>query len=1017
MPFLYEVTDPFHPTKNLVTKRVEVGFHTNEYETTKGVSYHVYVNNKPCPQGAKLHEGDTALFIPNIHGNVVIGLIIAIIIAAAIYFFLDTNIPNINGLPEADPVYTLKGQQNQIKQGEPVEKHYGQVRHWPSYASRPYNQFIGDDQWLYALLCIGAGEYIVDEILIDDTPLSNFENAEYQICKPGQKVTLFPTHVQTSSEIGGIELLGTNEEDHDWSGPFNIVNADNTAYRLELDLSFRQGLYKTDKGNLSNQTVTALFEYRQISKTGSPIGDWQTLTEFTQTLATVDSKRFTVAVDVPTGRYQVRGKRTNAKPSDFKIRDTLTWESARAFISTEQNFGNVTLLALKLQASNNLNDNSRNNFNVRIRSKAYKYNGTSWVIGETRNPIWAFCDILLSDYGRNLSPKFLDLEAIVEIANDIEDEGIYFDATFDSRSTVWQALTECLMASRCRPNLPGTLISIVRDVAMSMPTICLNPHNIIPDSFKVSHGFPRVNDKDGLEVEYINPTTWKRESVLCLIGNDRGINPEKVILKGCTNRNRAYRWGRWHRANTVYKKTNVSLTTGLEGATVSFGDLAAVQHDLLPGDHNKLPEHTGKIIPPVYWDGTFTVIELPFEPEFESGQVHRIALSDTQGNMRGPYVCTKGFGNRVVISGNLDLTLFNTNENEEVPSYFFGVTGKEVSFFKVIGITPGSNYGEVNLTLSPYDERVYSYVNDEAPPLENDFVIPETPSFPTVTNLLVSPIPDNLTRVNVSWSAAIGAIDYIVELSLDGVNYRRVARTTLTSVRIDITPGEIWVRVAAVGLKRGPWVIWQGIVGEPQTVPFPPEKPTVNDFDVALYVSTEKENLATSYKWNVRILNNALTDLVLISTITTTNPSLTYKASTAKTDATAASVTLKRDLTVSVIAVNSFGDSEESEELEVTNDLPVAVTGLSASVIQNLGSTKRCLFSWDSLEDNDIQFYRLYISTTNGFTPGSSNQVFSSNADAAEITLNTGTLYYYRVGVKDRWGDEIVMSSQASFTP
>jgi len=677
------------------------------------------------------------------------------------------------------------------------------------------------------------------------------------------------------------------------------------------------------------------------------------------------------------------------------------------------------LIALKLKASNNLNDNSNSKINVSLQSSSYKFDGLTWNIATTRNPIWAFCDILLSEYGRNLSTRFLDMATIAELATDLDSEGIYFDGTFDSRTTVWQALNDVLMSSRCRPNLPGTLISIVRDVALSIPTICFNPSNILPDTFKVSHGFVRSNDKDGLEVEYVNPTTWERETVTCLYGNDRGINPEKVKLIGCKDRTAAYRWGMYKRATEVLKKTNVSFSTGLEGSTITFGDLAAVQHDLLPNDFDTVPEHTGKIVAPIFWDGVFTVITLPFAPKFELGETYRIALSDTKGVMHGPYVCSQGYANNVIISGNLDLSLFAVSANEEPVSYFFGITGKEVSLFNIIGITPGSNHGDVNLVLTPYDSRVFDFLGDTAPALSNDFVIPETPSHPTVANLIVTPLAYTITQARVSWSPALGAINYIVEISYDGDNYDRILQTPLTNAIIDIDAGTIFVRVAAVGLSIGPFAVWTGTVGIASTVPFKPAKPELEEPFTGsnLYLSTNLESLATGYRWKIFILDDALMGLVEISSIETTTPFLTYSSTTAKAAATAKSLIYKRDISVVVEAFNAIGPSEESDIFGTANNTPSVITGLDTTEIQDFTTSKRILFFWDSSPETDIESYKLYLDTTTGFTPGPSNLLITTNGNSAESVLTVGTSYYWVIGVKDRWGEDIILTAEQTFTP
>src|SRR5690606_3972464 len=45
---------------------------------------------------------------------------------------------------------------------------------------------------------------------------SSFDDVEIQLVPPGGELTLFPANVETNSEAGGQELLGTNQDGHDW---------------------------------------------------------------------------------------------------------------------------------------------------------------------------------------------------------------------------------------------------------------------------------------------------------------------------------------------------------------------------------------------------------------------------------------------------------------------------------------------------------------------------------------------------------------------------------------------------------------------------------------------------------------------------------------------------------------------------------------------------------------------------------------------------------------------------------
>lgn len=1022
MPRIIQVRNPLNPIPTMLETFVPEGFHTDQFvpEGFEGIEFTVSINNRASPFGGLLHANDIAVFVPKLYGSLVVGIIVALIIAAAIYFFVSVSIPTNQGLPETDPVYSFKGQQNQIKEGDAIEKFYGEGRHWPSYASRPYNQIISGEQWYFGLFVCSIGPTEVEEVMVDDTLLDTFPGAEYQVCQPGESVTLFPTNVHTATEIANIELVAPNEDEHDWSGGYSVVPSGDTAYRIEIDLSFRGGLYSTNNsGGLVSVTVNATFEKRLIDDAGAPIGPWELATNFSKTMATTQSERFTVGIPVDSGRYEIRGKRTTNKSDDFKVRDALTWESARAYVETNQNFGNVTLLAVKLRASNSLNDNSRSTFNVKLKGTAWIYSTEteSWYIGHTRSPIWAACDVLLASYGRNLAQKFINAEEVAALAAKKEEEGVYYDGAIDQQSTCWDVIKTILLSSKCRPDLPGTQFSIVEDAPASFPTLCLNCYNIVRDSVKITHEFPKEGAKDGLEVEYTDPISWKSKTVLCLIGKDKGLNPERVRLPGCTDRNKAYQWGLYTRATKTWGSTNVSLSTGLEGETIRFGSFVAVQHDLLPGDGLSNPEHTGEVAGSLYVEGGKTIVPVPFNFEFEDGKDYRMSVRNRKGEMIGPFLCTKGEGLSVEIASELDVASINTVEGENPPTYFFGETGKDVSFFKIIKIEPGQG-DVVNLTLTPYDERLYEFGEEVAPPENDSFsVVTELP-FPVVSGLTGSSLPETFSEILLSWNPAIGAIDYIIQTSLDNATWTHVARATATSYRLPVSEGHIYVRVAGASSGVGPWATWDGDVGVPSTAPYQGTTPYISEpfTGSTVYLSCAGIPLATSYKWRIKVGATGLP-----TTYTTTESEFAITVSALKAQAASHAQPFSREIYVSVAGDNSVGTGSYSDDLVASNELPTPASNLDASFIEVSSGTNKLNLFWSASEDLDLEYYEVHLaqstvdfaispSTLKGRTTNISLQ-----ATVPEDFDPGATEYRWVVASKDKWGDELVLSAYHSF--
>jgi hypothetical protein len=109
---------------------------------------------------------------------------------------------------------------------------------------------------LYQLHCIGQGEYDLEQIRIEDTPISLFEEIDYEIMPLGGTVTLFDTDVVTAPEVAGQELLSTGDGG-DWVGPFVVNLAQTNCHQISVDIVMPCGVYyANDSGGLNSRTST-----------------------------------------------------------------------------------------------------------------------------------------------------------------------------------------------------------------------------------------------------------------------------------------------------------------------------------------------------------------------------------------------------------------------------------------------------------------------------------------------------------------------------------------------------------------------------------------------------------------------------------------------------------------------------------------------------------------------------------------------------------------------------------------
>jgi hypothetical protein len=749
--------------------------------------------------------------------GLVIALVIAIIAIVLVTVLLAPTTPG--ELPASDPVFSTNGQKNAIRLGEPIEVNYGRNRIYPSLASRPFFRYFDNDQFQYSLFCIGQGYYDVEQILIGNTDIGSFQEVEYELLDPGDSTTLFRTNVFTSPEAGGQTLFATNEPEFvapGWVGPFVADPTGTTVNRIEIDLSYPRGVYhqKKKSGDMQAISLTVEFQKRLIDDSGNPLGPFTSLFTYTLTAATTTPQRKTRAVAVAAGRYEVRGRYSGFKPLlDTRTGYVVVWEGMRGFIiGNEPDFGNVTLLAVKIKATNNLNSRTQEQFNViatrKLPIRDSSGGPTSFTDPvPTRSIVWAFVDIFRSNYGARITDdRFFDWDTLEALDAYYESRNEHFDWTFRDAITIWEAAKAIARVGRAIPLLSGSKITLRRDGPLEVPVTLFSPDNMVKGSFTWDIKLWEPNEFDSVSVEYTDPDTgYKQEQVLCVLPDSNATtdNPEEIRIPGIQDRNHAYREGLYYLAVKRFLRENMSFDTGLEGYIPSYGDLVAVAHDVPRWGQS------GYIL--AVEDESNGIFRLHVsEPlSFEaSGQIYQIILRGKAGEVIGPFTAIETADPKVVIidlpeqSEEFDFLLGGTTE----PMLFlFGVAGTGTKYGKVVRMEPQG--GErIKMTLVGEEPIIHSFDSLEAPALHTPSIPPEVPDLPIIPSLVLTQLDGDLLVIQASWLAAFGAQYYVVQSSNDGENWEVRGTTERTSMQFQVLPGLIRVRVAGVNNGQGPWV-------------------------------------------------------------------------------------------------------------------------------------------------------------------------------------------------------------------
>ena len=1005
------------------------------------------LNGKPLLRrdwNKEIKEKDIVNFIGIVGEVVTISLIIAAVVAVvslAVSLYLVLSLPGTPGeAPASDPVFTLKGQSNAIRLGEPIECHYGRNRIWPSLASIPFYRYIDNDQFQHSLFCIGQGEYEIEAIQIGDTDIDDFEEVEYEVIGPGGTTDLFRLNVVTSAEAGGQTLFAQNEPEFTgdgWVGPF-VTNPSGTVVdRIQIDLSYPKGIYHQSKkdGDIESNDVHVLFQKRRIDDAGAPLEAFSTLIDYELIARTTTPQRKTRGSGVITAaRYEVRGKNVGFANDPTRNGDTVVWEGMRGFVvGGEPDFGNVTLLAVKIKATNNLNARTQERFNVIATRKLPVLDSTGGGASDssftdvpvaTRSIVWAFVDIFRSIYGARITDeRFLDLAALEELDAFYESRNEHFDWTFRDPITVWEAAKTVARVGRAIPLVSGSVITMKRDGPLEVPVTLFSPDNIVKGSFSWEIKLWEPFDNDSIRVEYTEPSTgYKQETVLCILPDSDATSdaPADLRIPGIQDRDHAYHEGLYVLASQRYLRENISFETGMEGFIPSYGDLVAVSHDVPRWGQS------GYILAVEDESSGYFRLHVSEPLSFaESGQIYQILLRGKAGEIVGPFTAIETADSRIVEiqmpedSVAFDFLLGGTTE----PMLFlFGVAGTGTKYGRVVRIEPQG--GErIKITLVGEEPIIHQFDGLTAPALDQPAMPPVIPDAPTIQQLTLSQIASDQLIVQASWLAAFGAQYYIVQWSLDGEHWTLVGNTERTSIQFQVSPGVVQVRVAAVNNGQGPWIqeeIAIGLVaGLHESEPWDDDL----EWEVTWWPKINADG------WVVRVYNNMDPENPILERTTNqiaANLDYEYDYTDAVTDS---NLVRRMKAVVDVRVLNDdTGLVEESgfpSEIELSNPIPAPPIHLGHELIGEESPGPGIVYRlfWDNPAEVDLIRVKVWISLVDisAFDEDDAILVFDDTAgspgylnvaEEAFVTLpeqssGGNELYYWWVAVFDVWGNEI----------
>jgi hypothetical protein len=722
-------------------------------------------------------------------------------------------------LASPSPTYTLQAQGNSARLGQPIPVLYGRHQIYPDYGADPYGEFRDNEQDVYQLFCVSQGYVQIEQLRIEDTVITGeigsdgyyhsdtpFTGVVWQIVPPGGAVTLFPANVSVSGEVAGQQA-----EQDVTIGPFAVNDAGTVIDRIGYDVVFPKGLYWfNDGGGIDPRIATFTVDAQPIDDSGTPTGAWVQIAAHTINRGTNTAQRFSYTKQVSPGRYQARLTRTNAPETSTRGTSDLHWAGLRGYHPGSQSYGDVTMLAMKIRAGNQISEQSARRVNViGQRQLSTWHPDTGWSVPvATRNPAWAIADMAGAQYGGRLPDSRIELDTIYALAQTWASRGDEYNAVHDTKQTLWEALTGAARVGRAAPYVQYGKLFVVRDAPQSMESMLFSDRNIVRGSMRTRYIVHSSDTADAIECEYLDDSTWSQNRVLAKLPDSSAEQPAKLKIFGATKRLQVWREAMHEVASNRYRRALITLSTGQEGLIPRPGTLCAIQHHRPAWGQSggDLVAFTGDDGAGGLDAGGVLTLERPVE--FVAATPHYVSLRGRRGEVHGPFEVVAGVdAQHVVLVDAVPGWQPYVGATGERAHVVFGPSTKMWMRARLVSpIRPRADTVELAFVIEA--DEVHD-ADAGSPPAETPvFELPNIPDVPSIPGA-VAAVPSgsaDLPTLALSWPGAVGAAYYMVEHCYDNESWVPVGQPTVPAYVMQVQRGMNYVRVAPVGRAQGAWV-------------------------------------------------------------------------------------------------------------------------------------------------------------------------------------------------------------------
>ncbi|MDF1803008.1 phage tail protein [Thalassovita sp.] len=498
--------------------------------------------------------------------------------------------------PQPDEVrqsYSISGWKNRLDPDGAVPMVMGTVRFAPPYATRPFTEIVGDDQYLRALFLLGEGELAITDMRIGETSLSEYDEVETEVrygIEGELPVSLMPN--QVVEEQVGVELtrplprddLGEVIEDDPAIETPVVRTTGADASGASVILAFPAGLIRfTKSGRKRTHSVSVRIEHRLAQAT-----EWQMVQELEMSAKKAEGFYRQHSWSFPSrARWQVRVTMLTDERDDSRAQQRVTWAALQT-IRPEYPLAYprpLALVAVRIKATHQLNG-ALDNFNVLASRICPDWDEAtqSWVSRATQSPASLYRHVLQSPANpKPAADTGVDFGQIEDFAEFCTAKGLTYNRVLQDKSTTLRdILTEIAGAGRATPRHDGRQWGVVIDRPDLDALIVehINPRNSW--GFKWSRAYTDPPHAFIVTFNDAGNDFKETQRVVRWPGYDGDIElTEALPMPGKVYADEVWREARRRQLETIHRPDTYQATQDGAVRVTTRGDDVMLNHDVL----------------------------------------------------------------------------------------------------------------------------------------------------------------------------------------------------------------------------------------------------------------------------------------------------------------------------------------------------------------------------------------------------------------------------------------------------